>query len=367
MDRIAITHYKNISEASVRLSPRMNCLIGHNGEGKTNFLDAVYYLSFCRSAYTSADSNLILHGEDFFMLNGRYITDEGEEEDIYCGMKRGAKKHFKRNKKEYKRLSAHIGLIPLIFVAPSDTAVIEGGSDERRRIMDLVVSQYDPTYIEALNRYNKALQQRNAMLRAEPEPDDALISILEEQMGAEGEIVYAGRDRFISELTPLFQAYYKRISNEKEEVSLQYTSHCQRGALADVIREGRNRDRAVGYSLHGIHRDDIDMLIGGYPVKREGSQGQCKTFAIALKLSQFELLKGINPKSTPILLLDDVFDKLDAERVEQIVRIVSGDGFGQIFVTDTNREHLDKILRGCSHDYTLFNVEKGNIKPLEAR
>lgn len=365
LSKISIVNYKNIREAALSLSPKMNCFIGHNGEGKTNLLDAVYYLSFCRSASTSADSFVMRHDEDFFMLDGTYANEEGEEESVYCGMKRGAKKHFKRNNKEYKRLSAHIGLIPLILISPSDTVMIEGGSEERRRLIDVVVSQYDSTYIDALNRYNKALQQRNALLRADDEPDPELMSLWEEQMAEHGEAVYMKRRSFIEELKPLFMKFYENISAERETVSLRYVSHCQRGPLLDVIRRDRHKDRAVGYSLHGIHRDDLEMLIGGYPVKREGSQGQNKTFVIALKLAQFDFLKNVCSKTTPILLLDDIFDKLDAHRVENIVRIVSGSDFGQIFLTDTNREHLDRILRGSALDYRLFSVADGVITTKE--
>lgn len=367
LNKISILNYKNIREATLTLSPKMNCLIGHNGEGKTNFLDAVYYLSFCRSAGTTIDSHVIRHDENYFMLDGLYTDENGETENITCGMKRGVKKHFKRNKKEYRRLSLHIGLIPLILISPSDNILIDGGSEERRRLMDLVISQYDLNYIEALNRYNKALQQRNSFLKQEDEPDPALMDILEEQMAAEGETVYRKRAEFIDGLVPLFQHYYRSISQEKEEVSLRYVSHCQRGPLLDVIRRDRFRDRAVGYSLHGIHRDDLEMLIGGYPVKREGSQGQSKTFVIALKLAQFNFLKQTSSKTTPVLLLDDIFDKLDASRVAQIVRLVSGNDFGQIFLTDTNRTHLDEILQNYALDYKIFNVAGGDITLKEER
>lgn len=365
LNKLSIVNYKNISEAGLAFSPKLNCFIGHNGEGKTNLLDAVYYLSFCRSSCSVTDSGVMRHGTDFFMLDGRYVSDDGDEEDISCGMKRGSKKHFKRNKKEYKRLSAHIGLIPLILVSPADTSLITGGSEERRRLMDVVISQYDVTYIDALNRYNKALQQRNSLLRAEAEPDGDLMSLLEEQMAVQGELVAGKRAAFVDELVPLFQDFYTRISQGKESVSLAYQTHCQRGPLLDVIRRDRFKDRAVGYSLHGIHRDDLEMLIGGYPIRREGSQGQHKTFVISLKLAQFEFLKRIRGNARPILLLDDIFDKLDAGRVEQIVRIVGGEGFGQIFMTDTNRDHLDQILRGSALDYKLFLVEKGEIRPWE--
>ena len=277
------------------------------------------------------------------------------------GLKRRQKKRFRRNKKDYRRLAEHIGLIPLVLVSPADAELIAGGSEERRRFMDMVISQCDHEYLDALLRYNKALQQRNVLLKMEEEPDEALMSLWEEQMAAAGEEVYRKRDDFVNKLVPIFQHFYNGISRDREQVSLRYVSHCQRGPLLDVIRRDRHKDRAVGYSLHGIHRDDLEMLIGDYPIRREGSQGQNKTFVVSLKLAQFEFLKSIRADVRPILLLDDIFDKLDANRVEQIVRIVGGDSFGQIFLTDTNREHLDRILSGSSLDYKLFYVENGEI------
>ena len=361
LNNISIVNYRNIMAANVSLSPKMNCLLGQNGMGKTNFLDAIHFLSFCRSAQSSIDSQMICHDQDFFMIEGQYETENGDVEHIYCGMKRGQKKHFKRNKKEYKRLSEHIGLIPLIMVSPSDSAIIEGGSEERRRLMDMVISQFDNTYLQALNNYNKALQQRNALLKIEEEPDPALMDVLEMQMAVEGEQVYVRRARFVKEFVPVFQNIYQRICDNREEVGIEYVSHGQRGPLLDVIRRDRAKDRVVGYSLHGIHRDDLDMRLGGYPMKREGSQGQNKSFAIALKLAQFDFLKRTNSRTTPLLLLDDIFDKLDANRVEQIVQLVSGNEFGQIFITDTNRDHLDRILQHSSSDYKIFEVENGDI------
>ena len=342
------------------MSPKMNCFIGHNGAGKTNVLDAVYYLSFCRSAQNPIDSQVIRHDEPFFVIEGEY--EEEPPLKIYCGMKRGQKKHFKCRGKEYKRLSEHIGLIPLVMVAPSDTLLIEGTSEERRRLMDVVISQYDHSYIDALNRYNKALQQRNTLLKQEDgEPDEALMTIWEEQMAESGEQLYAKRRAFVEELIPLFQRFYQQIAQGSEQVDINYTSHCQRGPLLEVIQRDRWRDRAVGYSLHGVHRDDLEFSLGGRLMKREGSQGQNKTFVIALKLAQFDFLRRTASQTTPLLLLDDIFDKLDAQRVEQIVKLVAGEGFGQIFITDTNREHLDQILRASSFDYRIFRVERGEI------
>ena len=357
LEKLNILNYKNIGEVTLDFSPKVNCFIGHNGVGKTNVLDAIHYLSFCRSSISNTDSQVIRHGEEFFMLEGRYATDEGEPEIVYCGMKRGTKKHFKRNGKEYRRLSEHIGLIPIVMVAPADNMIIDGQSEERRRLMDMVISQFDHAYIDHLSRYTKALQQRNSLLRQDEEPDASLLDVLEEQMGYEGECVFAAREAFVNELIPVFQRYYEAISGGREEVGISYESHCRRGPLCEVIRRDRFKDRAVGYSLHGVHRDDLLFTLGSHQMKREGSQGQNKTFAVALKLAQFDFLKRTASRTTPLLLLDDIFDKLDSDRVERIVEIVSASGFGQIFVTDTNRDHLDKILARSGGDYKIFEVK----------
>lgn len=357
LEKLTIMNYKNIGEVGLDFSPKVNCFIGQNGVGKTNVLDAIHYLSFCRSSISSVDSQVIRHGEDFFMLEGRYATDEGEPENVYCGMKRGTKKHFKRNGKEYKRLSEHIGLIPIVMVAPADNMIIDGLSEERRRLLDMVISQFDNAYIDHLSRYSKALLQRNTLLKQEEEPDASLLDVLEEQMGYEGEQVFAAREAFVNELIPVFQHFHEAISGGREEVGISYESHCRRGPLAEVIRRDRFKDRAVGYSLHGVHRDDLLFTIGGHQMKREGSQGQNKTFAVALKLAQFEFLKRTASRTTPLLLLDDIFDKLDSDRVERIVEIVGTSDFGQIFVTDTNRDHLDRILERSAGDYKIFEVK----------
>lgn len=227
--------------------------------------------------------------------------------------------------------------------------------------MDMVISQYDRSYIDALNRYNKALQQRNTMLRAEEEPNIDLMSLWEEQMAITGELIYHKRDAFVKEMVPIFQRFYETISGNREQVTLSYMSHCQRGPLLEVIQRDRFKDRAVGYSLHGIHRDDLEFTLGGHQIKREGSQGQHKTFVIALKLAQFDFLKRTNTQTTPLLLLDDIFDKLDAQRVEKIVELVASDQFGQIFITDTNRDHIDRILSQGQFDYKLYEVKNGEI------
>ena len=361
LKRISILNYKNLEQAELLFSRKMNCIIGKNGMGKTNLMDAVYYLSFCKSATNPIDSQNIRHNQDFFVVQGFYETDDGEPEEIYCGLKRRQKKQFKRNKKEYSRFSDHIGLIPMVMVSPADTQLIAGGSEERRRFMDVVISQYDRAYLEALIRYNKALLQRNTLLKADVESEEELMMVWEEMMAAAGELVYRKRREFIDEFIPVFQSYYAYISQDQEQVSLAYQSHAEQDDLLSLLRESRQRDRIMGYSLKGVHKDDLIMQLGDFPIKREGSQGQNKTYLIALKLAQFEFLKRTGSHTTPLVLLDDIFDKLDASRVEQIVKLVAGDSFGQIFITDTNRDHLDKILKKIEGDYKLFEVEEGQV------
>ena len=361
LKRISILNYKNLEQVELDFSAKMNCIIGQNGMGKTNLLDAVYYLSFCKSATNPIDSQNMMHEQDFFMIQGMYETEAGDAEEVYCGMKRRQKKQFKRNKKEYTRLSDHIGFIPLVMVSPADSDLISGGSEERRRFMDVVISQYDKEYLEALIRYNKALQQRNTLLKSEPAPDDELLEVWEEMMASTGEVVYRKRCAFIEEFIPIFQSFYAHISQGKEVVNLAYESHCQQGSLLQLIKESRQRDLIMGYSLRGVHKDDLVMQLEDYPIKREGSQGQNKTYLIALKLAQFDFLRRTGSNTTPLLLLDDIFDKLDASRVEQIVKLVAGDRFGQIFITDTNRDHLDKIMKKIEGEYKVFSVENGSI------
>lgn len=361
LKQISILNYKNLEQVELEFSPKMNCFIGQNGMGKTNLLDAVYYLSFCKSATNPIDSQNMMHDKDFFVIQGVYESESGDREEVYCGMKRRQKKVFKRNKKEYSRLSDHIGFIPLVMVSPADTELIAGGSEERRRFMDVVISQYDKEYLEALIRYNKALQQRNTLLKAEAEPDEELLAVWEEMMAMTGEVVFRKRCEFIDEFIPTFQTFYSHISQDKEAVNLSYESHAKHGSLLNQLKESRVRDRIMGYSLKGVHKDDLTMQLGEYPIKREGSQGQNKTYLIALKLAQFDFLRRTGSNTIPLLLLDDIFDKLDASRVEQIVKLVSGDRFGQIFITDTNRDHLDKIMQKIEGEYKVFGVIDGSV------
>ncbi len=364
--RISLLNYKNIVEVDLTFSNKLNCFFGLNGMGKTNLLDAIYYLSFCKSATNPIDSQNIRHGADFFMIQGWYDSLEKEVEEldeIYCGVKRRQKKQFKRNKKEYTKLSDHIGRIPLVMVTPADSVLILGGSDERRKFMDVVISQYDKKYLSALIQYNKAMAHRNALLKNDERIADDEFVIWEEIMAETGTFVHEGRVRFIEEFTPIFQEFYSLISTGQEKVRLTYSCQLFEDPLSTLLSQSRERDRIMGFSLKGIHKDDLVMELGGFPIKKEGSEGQTKTFLIALKLAQFAYLKRTGAK-TPLLLLDDIFDKLDAERVEQIVKLVASDAFGQIFITDTNREYLDSILQKIGGDYKMFQVMNGQVEEL---
>jgi DNA replication and repair protein RecF len=335
-----------------------------NGMGKTNLLDAIYYLSFCKSQSNPIDSQNIRHGAEFFVVQGFYEQDDGTKEEIYSGLKIHSKKSFKRNKKEYTRLADHIGFIPLVMVSPSDSELISGGSSERRRFMDVSISQFDKEYLNSLIRYNQALTQRNALLRNEMMVDDSLYDVLEQQMAEEGQIVFSKREAYVNDFNPLFRQFYSSISSDREVVELMYQSHAQEGDLLNKIRQSRERDRIVGFSLCGIHKDDLEMRIGGFPIKREGSQGQSKSYLVALKLAQFNYLKKMR-QTVPLLLLDDIFDKLDRSRVEQIVKLVSEDNFGQIFITDTERNRFTDILPQLGSDYKVFMVDNGQIDEAE--
>ncbi len=359
LERLSILNYKNIEQADLSLSPKINCFLGSNGMGKTNLLDAIYYLSFCKSHNNPIDSQNICHNAEFAVIQGWYEIGEKQEE-FFCSLRRKQKKQFKRNKKEYERFSDHIGILPLVMVSPSDTELINGGSDERRKFMDLFLSQFDKEYLLSLIRYNKALQQRNALLKTDGHIDDTLLDLWDEQLSVEGQVLYRKRCDFIDKFIPTFQKFYDFICLSNEKVELKFESHFERGDFSTLLKERRLRDKILGYTTVGSHKDDLDMQMDGHSIKRVGSQGQNKTYVVALKLAQFDFLHKAT-ETTPILLLDDIFDKLDSSRVEQIIKLVLDKDFGQIFVTDTNREHLDEILSRTNSNYHLYQVEKGEV------
>lgn len=361
-----ILNYKNIREAAMQFSDKLNCFIGLNGQGKTNVLDAIYYLSFTKSAYNAIDSQNIHHDEEMAMIQGQYLLGE-DIETISCGLKRGVKKQFRRGKKDYKRLLDHIGLIPLVMVSPQDSELVVEGSDERRKFMDGVISQYSKPYLEHLTQYNALLKQRNALLKqyAEVAADAlpvALFEVLEMQLVQHALPIYQERVRFIEQFVPYFQEVYRAISGDKEQVALQYISQLHERDLTEALACTRQRDLILGWTSQGIHKDELEMSLGNYPLKRVGSQGQQKTYLLAMKLGQALYLDSVHAVNTkPILLLDDIFDKLDSERVERIVQLVVGEQFGQIFITDTDRQHLTAILSEQYMNAKVWHVDNGQI------
>ena len=368
LKELNILNYKNIREASLLFSDKINAFVGLNGQGKTNILDAIYYLSFTKSAYNAIDSQNIHHDEDMAMIQGKYYSSDNEE-IISCGIKRGVKKQFRRGKKDYKRLIDHIGLIPLVMVSPQDSELVVEGSDERRKFMDGVISQYSKSYLEHLTQYNVLLKQRNALLKQyaeQPEQlPDTLMEVLEHQMVSHAMPIYQARVQFIEQFVSYFQQVYSAISNDKELVSLVYQSQLHERDLLESLARTRSRDLILGWTSQGIHKDELEMMLGDYPLKRVGSQGQQKSYLLAMKLGQALYLNAEQILNTqPILLLDDIFDKLDSERVERIIQLVGDERFGQIFITDTDRQHLTKILSQEHFDAKLFQVENGEVNTL---
>ena len=374
LQELNILNYRNIREASLEFAPKLNCFVGLNGQGKTNVLDAIYLLSFAKSAFTSQDSLNITHGEEMAMVQGVYSYSEDDQTTISCGLRKGVKKQFRRDKKDYPRLIDHIGLIPLVMICPSDQQLIDEGSDERRRFMDVVISQLDRKYLDYLTQYNALLKQRNALLKQYtdgPCPDD-LLEVLEWQMTPLAEYIFKARTEFFNDFNAYFERAYAQISgsDSSEIPQLRYISQLQDRDLREAYVRTRQRDLILGWTSQGIHKDDLDMRLGDYPLKQVGSQGQQRTFVLAMKLAQALYLYHAplseasplsnSPLPKPILLLDDIFDRLDSERVERIVQLVQSDDFGQIFITDTDRQHLTEILKP-NENAKIFHVENGII------
>lgn len=376
LETLNILNYRNIRTAELSFAEKLNCFVGLNGQGKTNILDAIYMLSFAKSAYTSQDSLNITHGEDIAMVQGVYKGQHNELQStegftISCGLRRGVKKQFKRDKKDYKRLIDHIGLIPLVMISPTDQHLIEEGSDERRRFMDAVISQLDRRYLDSLTTYNALLKQRNALLKqyAEAlEPPHDLLEVLEWQMVPLAEYIHQARKLFFEHFNPYFQQVFLYIANGQtdknsatEICTLRYISQLHERNLTEAYLKTRQRDIILGWTSQGPHKDDLEMLLGEYPLKQVGSQGQQRTFVLAMKLAQALYLSNKGNRELPILLLDDIFDRLDSTRVERIVEMVQRPEFGQIFITDTDRQHLTDIVQP-SESAKIFYVDNGHIR-----
>lgn len=367
LKKLSILNFKNYAAAELDFSGHVNCFTGNNGEGKTNILDAIHYLSFCKSFFNPIDSQNILHDAPFFLIQGSYHVGE-QEEEIYCGLKRNQKKQFKRNKKEYTRLADHIGLFPLVMISPADSELITEGSESRRRFMDSVIAQFDREYLEILIQYNRILSHRNMLLKqigGNHTFDKDSMEIWDHQLVEQGTLIYEKRKKFISDFIAIFQKYYELISGGKEQVDLNYISHLNTSPFKEVLEKALQRDLAMEYTTVGIHKDDLEFKIDGYPLKKYASQGQQKSFLIALKLAQYDFIKQIK-HVTPILLLDDIYDKLDDLRVKQLMELVSSEHFGQLFITDTHPNRLAELFNTTAVDVKFFLVRNGNALELSS-
>jgi DNA replication and repair protein RecF len=365
LKKLSLTNFKNYDQAELEFSPKINCIVGNNGVGKTNILDAIHYLSLTKSFFNNIDSISIRHGEDYFIINGTFVK-EGEEDQIYCAFQKQKPKMLKKNGKEYQKLSDHVGKFPVVMISPADSALISEGSEERRKFLNKIISQYNPEYLDSVLKYSKALQQRNRLLkdlRLTDKFESEDLSIWDSQLVKYGTYVYRERDLLVHELIPVFQERYSMISSGKERVKLSYRSHLAEGDFGEALANSVAKDRFLEYTTIGIHKDDLIFDMNEHSVKSLGSQGQQKSFLVALKLAKFDYIKHKSGCS-PILLLDDIFDKFDAVRVEQIIRLVGNQRFGQIFITDTHQSRLHEILSSHRTDYRLFRINNNSVEEI---
>ncbi len=363
IENLSLTNFKNYDESSFGFSNSINCIVGDNGVGKTNILDAIHYLSLTKSFFNSIDSISIRHKAEFFIINGTFGVGEGKEA-VSCSFQRHKQKIIKRNGKDYSRLSDHIGRFPVVMISPADSCLITEGSEERRKFMNKIISQFDTMYLDSILKYNKALQQRNRLLKsfkAGTPYDDQALQVWDMQLVRYGEYVHEVRRGLVDNMIPVFQKYYSMISSDNESVRLTYRSTLNDRDFGDALRKSLDKDMYLEYTTVGVHKDDLVLEMDEHPVKSIGSQGQQKSYLTALKLAKYDYIKG-KSGILPILLLDDIFDKFDGKRVEQIIKIVMSDDFGQIFITDTYEERLVSILDKAGAKYKLFAVP-GNFKP----
>jgi len=362
LQKLSVINFKNYSEAELNFSHTVNAFTGNNGAGKTNLLDAIHYLSLCKSYFNPIDIQQIRQGEDLFMIQGTFNKDENKEV-IFCGLKRAQKKKIKRNKKEYQRLADHIGLFPLVMISPNDISLIIEGSEERRKFIDNVISQTDSFYLDELIIYNRNLMNRNALLKqiaASGKYDPALMEIYDEQLIQSGNKIFEKRQAFMLEFTGIFNKHYQYLSDDAEQVELVYDSPLLHDNFSKILSRNMERDRILERTSSGIHKDELSFTIHGMPMKKFGSQGQQKSFLIALKLAQYTFLyqqKGFEP----LLLLDDIFDKLDDARTTKLMKMVSDKDFGQIFITDTSRNRIETIFNKLDVPIVIFDIDKGMI------
>lgn len=367
LEQLKISDFKNCTSAELHFSEKINCFIGNNGAGKTNLLDAIYYLSFCKSYFNLLDQQNIRHGCEVFALHGLYLRN-GEHDLVSCVQRKAHKKSFKFNKKEYERLADHIGKLPLVMISPYDRDLINEGSDLRRKFIDGVLSQFDPVYLDKLLQYNQIILQRNTLLRQFAETgryDPALLDLWDAQLSPLGHAIFEKRKAFLETFVPIFRHYYTRVADSSEDVDIQYESSLSTNNLYESLKRTTDRDRQLKFTTYGIHKDELNFLISGYPLKKFGSQGQQKSFVIAVKLAQFDFMRNIMGYK-PILLLDDIFDKLDDKRVSSIIQLTGHDNFGQVFITDTQEQRISRLFHETSIDHRIFHVMKGTVTQTEA-
>lgn len=358
LKKLSLINYKNFSSVDFEFDTKINCFVGQNGIGKTNILDAIYHLSFGKSYFNPVAIQNIKHDEDFFVIEGNF-EKETRDEKIVCSLKKGLKKIIKKNGKAYDKLSDHIGFLPLVIISPSDRDLITEGSDTRRKFIDGVISQSDKDYLQALLKYNKVLSQRNSLLKyfaANHTFDKITLSVYNEQLHGYGTTIFDKRLAFLDTFIPIFKEQYKAISGGNEEVSLVYDSKLLKEDLISLFDQNIEKDRALQYTTVGIHKDDLNFDLGEHPIKKFGSQGQQKSFLVALKLAQFYFIKK-QSKTTPILLLDDIFDKLDEHRVSQIISLVDNDDFGQLFISDTHADRTENVVQNIHQSYKIFKLD----------
>ena len=357
LEKLSLLNYKNFETETFTFDPKINCFVGHNGVGKTNVLDAIYHLSFGKSYFNPITGQNIKHGEEFFVIEGQY-DKETRNEKIIISAKRGQKKIIKRNSKAYEKFSEHIGFLPLVIISPSDRDLITEGSDTRRKFMDGVISQGDSGYLQKLISYNKALAQRNSLLKyfaANSTFNQDNLDIYNEQLHEYGTEIFQKRTKFLKEFMPIFLERYLSISSGLESVSLEYSSQLKEKELLLLLQENIGKDKITQYTNFGIHKDDLSFQIDGHPIKKFGSQGQQKSYLIALKLAQFDFMKK-QSKVNPILLLDDIFDKLDEQRVEHIISLVHNENFGQLFISDTHADRTETVIKKVGQTYKMFKL-----------
>jgi DNA replication and repair protein RecF len=359
VNRIILHDFKNIAEADVSFSPKVNYIYGSNGAGKTNLLDAIYYLSMTKSYFSSSDQYVYAYGSGEATLCGFYQMDGGTEEKISVSVRRGGEKTFRRGAKSYARFSEHIGLLPVVMVSPLDAGLINDAGEERRKYLNFILSQIDRPYLQHIQAYNQLLLQRNRLLKEE-QASSLLLDTFSERMAPHADYVHRSRRDLCERLRPLVQDFYLRLSQGKETVDLSYRSDLDDTTLEELFAREADKERVLRFTTAGIQRDDLLFRLDGHPLRRCGSQGQQKSFLLAMKLAQFRFVREIYGQ-TPILLLDDVFDKLDMQRVEDLLAIVSTLDFGQIFLTDSNKVRLDKVARSMDAPCRSFFVESGNI------